>query len=123
MLPTEFETITLISLEKVKALDIQITLTSDKEDGIEIKLENDKWSADKTLDPLSCILLTNQLSPKYDGDDNIAVATLAKHFNKSTGWIRSCSDGIRGKSNSSTSITGWVCGSNIRKQLNENNSK
>lgn len=81
--------------------------------------EHNSWKCtDLTkLDPLSWILYCLNMEPCYDGDDNLAIATLARRFNRSANWVKSFHLAVNGKANSGTSISGYVLGLKVRKEL------
>jgi hypothetical protein len=69
------------------------------------------------IDPLSAVLLVEQLEPYRKSDDDLAVATLANLFKRHTGWVKSFQIGILGQSNSGTSISGYLMGREVKKKL------
>lgn len=73
-------------------------------------------SALSSIDPLSAVLVFNQPEKRSKEDDNEAIATLSYFLNKSPGWLRSFQCGWFNKSNSSSSITGFLIGRTLRNE-------
>jgi hypothetical protein len=68
-------------------------------------------------DPLSCVLLIEQPEPYRKGDDELAIATLAHILDRSAGWVKSFQIAMSNKANSGTSISGFIMGQRIKKEL------
>ncbi len=79
--------------------------------------EENAWMYSGEIDPLSAVLLVEQLEPYRKGDDDLAVATLSNLFSRYAGWIRSFQIGILGQANSGSSISGYLMGVKIKKEL------
>ena len=81
-----------------------------------VSAEN-SWMYSGEIDPLSAVLLVEQKEPYRQGDDDLAVATLSNMFSRYAGWVKSFQIGILGKSNSGTSISGYLMGCEVKKKL------
>lgn len=99
--------------------NVEIVLTENKNNDyitVFFNKDDNKWLVrGNEVDFLSCVLLINQPHPNFMSDDNESISTLMKLFDKSASWLRSFQCGIRGISNCSTSITGYVCGMRVLK--------
>ena len=78
---------------------------------------NNRWGWDTAVDPLSAVLIMKNPEPFRQGDDNLAIATLANVFEKSSGWVRSFQYSMSGQKNAGNSISGYVVGAEVRKQI------
>ncbi len=79
--------------------------------------EENKWMFDGEVDPLSAVLLVEQKEPYREGDDDIAVGTLANMFGRKPNWVKSFQLGLTNKTNSGTSISGFLMGVRIKQKL------
>lgn len=71
---------------------------------------------------LEAVLLIGQRIPDLtlDRSDDVIISTLAGLVDRPAKWIESFVDAYNGQSNSHTSISGYVMGSNIRKHFPPN---
>ncbi len=81
-----------------------------------VSTEN-SWMYSGEIDPLSAVLLVEQLEPYRAGDDDLAVATLANLFKRYADWVKSFQVGILGQKNSGASISGYLAGVKVKKEL------
>ena len=69
------------------------------------------------LDPLSWVLYCMQPEPFREGDDDLAVATLGNLFNRKPSWVKAFHIALSSKTNSGTSISGFLMGVKVKKAL------
>lgn len=85
--------------------------------------KENKWmSENRTCSCLSALLLIGQKIPDVvlSRSDDLVISTLATLIDRPAKWIESFIDAYNGQSNSHTSISGYVMGSNIRKHFPPN---
>jgi len=79
--------------------------------------QKNRWvSPDNSCSCLEAVLLIGQRIPDLtlSRSDDLLISTLSNLFNKPAKWVSSFLLGYSGESNSSTSISGYVMGSNLR---------
>lgn len=73
------------------------------------------WDGPTTIDPLSLLLIAERSEREsVHRDDNEVVHTLAAILNRPAKWVYSFQDGWYGRSNTNTSITGYLLGRKLR---------
>lgn len=72
------------------------------------------WRSSLQADALSCVLVANQIEPAGKGYDNIAIATIAKYFDRRLIWVDSFQFAWQGFPNHGNSISGYLMGRKIR---------
>lgn len=110
----------LVSFKLLNDLNLkELNLDSQKVDLLAASWigESNMWMYTGKLDPLSVVLLVEQCEPFRRGDDDLAVATLANMFKRNANWVKSFNAGIHHRNNNSTSISGYVLGLQVRKEL------
>jgi hypothetical protein len=72
------------------------------------------WRSPLRADALSCVLIANQIEPAGKGYDNIAIATVAKYFDRRLIWVDSFQFAWQGYPNHGMSISGYLMGRKLR---------
>lgn len=75
------------------------------------------WDTKMPADPLTHLLIEKHPVLSKTTDDNFAVGSLARYLDRSPNWIRSFLDGWSGRANQHTSISAYLLGKKVRKNL------
>lgn len=125
MLDQEIVEVVLLCVEKVMLSDSGYLLTCDNpnEDNerfcVQWCEEKNKWLLPNLVDPLSCVIVSKNLERTKDGHDHLALATICRFFNRRYAWVKSFQDAWFNESNRSASISGYIIGQQVKKQLKQ----